>query len=115
GVADVVLLATDYGKHVTVPGNPRVNIGDFESACEGSIAQALNGQPKVDTVSNGERLFDIVALPIRANGGIVGGVTFGAENSITTDFKSQLKGSELILLSDGHVLASTLRNTDLHQ
>jgi len=108
GVADVIALATDDGRIFTRTFDPRLQKEEFEKACTAAVNQALNDQPKVDTVKNGDRLFDIVAIPIRVNGGVVGVVTFGAENPIAQELSSLLTYSELVLFSDGRVVASTL-------
>ena len=113
-VADVIAITTEGGRNLTRTRDPRLQVERFEKSCAEAIRQALQGQPKVDTIKNGERLFDIVAIPVVVNDGIVGAVTFGAENSIASEF-NELTHSELILLSDGQVVASTLRPAELEQ
>ncbi len=114
-VADVIALATDEGKNFTRTRDPRLNVPEFEKACAAAINQALAGQPYVDTVKNGDRLFDVVAIPICVNKGVVGAVAFGAVNSIAEELNSQETHSQLVLLSDGRVVASTLQEQYLRQ
>jgi len=106
GVANAIVLATTGGQRSTRTRDPRLDPMLFEASCADSIAQALSGQPKVDTVRNGDRLFDIVSIPIRVADEIVGAVSFGTENSIAQEF-NQLTRSELVLVVDGRMMTST--------
>jgi len=112
--ADVVVLSTAGDAALTAAGDPRLKVQEFESACADAVDQAMNGQPKVDVVKNGDRLFDIVSFPIQVGEGIVGALTFGVKNSVAQEF-NPLTHSELVLLSDGSILASTLRREDLQR
>ena len=82
----------------------------FEAAVEPSVNKAMQGDKPVDTVLVGERLYDVVSIPvILPNGDLVGVLTLGSElgASSALEFK-QLTHSEIALLADGQVIASTL-------
>jgi len=97
-VADVIVLGTPEGERLISPSpdDPRLDTTSFTTNCNEFLTQALNGQPKVNTVRNGDRLFDIVSLPIHLSDDIVGAVSFGTENTIAREF-NQLTRSELVL------------------
>lgn len=112
---DAITLASDEGLRLTATRDPRFNVAEFENACATSIAQAIkSGQPRADAVRAGDRLFDIVSIPIFVENAVVAAATFSVENTVTKEFK-QLTESELVLLVDGQFAATTLRKTDLQQ
>ncbi|TAL04890.1 MAG: hybrid sensor histidine kinase/response regulator [Verrucomicrobia bacterium] len=131
-IAEAIVLATDAGQHLTVVRPPRlddsrapVEPAEFQASCEADIRRVLehevpidaaNGDalPRVKAVQCGDRLFDIVTMPIVLDNTAVGSVTFGMENLVTREF-SQLSESQLILLLNGRPAQSTLSKTDLRR
>jgi len=111
-VADVVVLTPDKGQPLAVARDQQLNLEAFESNSADSIKQATDGQPRVDTLHSNDRLFDVVTLPIFVGDAPVGTIAFGVENSMAQEFE-RLTQSELVLLSDGQVVASTLRDPGL--
>jgi two-component system, NtrC family, sensor kinase len=109
---DVIVVGTDAGQlFPPVTHDPHVDATSFARSCGDSIRKALNGQPTVDIVRNADSLYDIVSIPIHirdetAADNVVGAVCFGVQNSITKEF-NQLTHSELILIADGKIVAST--------
>ena len=114
-VADVIVLTPGQGAPVPVARDPQINLQAFEAGVSASIKPAFAGESNVDTIENNHRLFDIVAIPIAVGdtNTIVGVITFGVENSIAQQFAGLSQEDDLVLLADGHVVASTLRNDDL--
>jgi two-component system, NtrC family, sensor kinase len=113
GAADIVMLTPDpeLGHSVAAARDPQFNVKKFEVQCADSIKFAFANQPKVDVVENNGRLFDIVTLPVTVSDDIVGTITFGVENSMAREFEQLMKkDDDLVLLLDGHVAASTLRD-----
>jgi two-component system NtrC family sensor kinase len=98
-----------------VARDPQINLRAFESSSATSIEPALAGESNVDTIENNNRLFDVVAIPISVGdtNTIVGVIAFGVENSMAQQFARLSQDDDLVLLADGHVVASTLRNDDL--
>jgi two-component system, NtrC family, sensor kinase len=115
GVADVIVFASSQGAPVSVARDPQINLRTFESNSSASIKPAFAGESKVDTIENNNRLFDVVAIPISVGdpNSIVGVIAFGVENSMAQQFAGLSQDDDLVLLADGHVVASTLRNDDL--
>jgi signal transduction histidine kinase len=116
GLCDVVVLTPRVGQPLAVAGDPQFNIIVFEASCSNSIEKAFQNQSAVETVQNNGRLFDVVTIPISVEdtNSIVGTITFGVENSMAQEFL-KLTQSELVLLSDGLVVDSTLTNADLEK
>lgn len=114
-VADVIVFASGEGAPVSVARDPQINLPAFEDSSSASIQPAFAGESKVDTIENNNRLFDIVAIPISVGdtNSIVGVITFGVENLMAQQFAGLSQNDDLVLLADGHVVASTLRNDDL--
>ena len=89
----------------------------FEKAAKPAVTQALQKQETVDTVRVGERLYDIVSIPAYdAEHVQIGVLTVGSEisDAVAQEF-SQLTHSQIALLADGHVVASTLSGTDANE
>ncbi len=114
-VADVIVFTSSEGAPISVARNPQINLPLFEAGSSASIASAFAGEFKVDTIENNNHLFDIVAIPISVGDTdtISGVITFGVENLMAQQFAGLSQSDDLVLLADGHVVASTLRNNDL--
>ena len=114
GLCDTVVLTPNAGKPLAVARDPQFNTVAFEASCSNSIKKAFQNQSAVETVQNNDLLFDVVTIPISVEdtNSIVGTITFGVENSMAQEFLN-LTHSELVLLSDSRVVASTLRNASL--
>ena len=111
-VADVIVLTPSHGQPLALARDQQFNLETFEANAADAIKQTASGQPRVDTVYSNDRLFDVVTLPIFVGDALAGTITFGVENSMAKEFE-RLTQSELVLLSDGQVVASTLRDSGL--
>jgi signal transduction histidine kinase len=114
-VADVIVFKSREGEPISAARDPLMDRSAFEASAFTSIKLALAGESKVDTIENNHHLFDIVAIPISVGdtNSIVGAITFGVENLMAQQFAGLSQNDDLVLLADGHVVASTLRNVDL--
>ncbi len=92
--------------------DPLLNLEEFKTGCAATMAQAAKGQPTVNTIRCGNKLYDVVSIPIRVDNNVIGVMTFGLENTIAGEFK-QLTHSDLVLFSDGRVISSTLARAGL--
>jgi signal transduction histidine kinase len=81
----------------------------FQAAATSAMEHALAGQPAVDTVVVGERLYHVVSIPVDVPGEVIGALTLGLEigNAEAQKF-SELTHSQIALLAGGRVVASTL-------
>jgi signal transduction histidine kinase len=94
--------------------DPLISDMAFEAAAGPSVKLALQGEKKPDTVLVGEQLYDVVSIPVLNSGGdLIGVLTLGSEfgSSVAQEF-GQRTHSEIALLADGHVIASTLSSSD---
>ena len=91
-----------------------MSLGDFETNSAIAVKQALSGEEMVDTIRVGERLFDIVSVPVLGlSGGVVGAITFGTEigEAVAREFSS-VSRSQIAFLANGRVIASTVPGAD---
>ncbi|HEY3762155.1 MAG TPA: ATP-binding protein [Verrucomicrobiae bacterium] len=85
----------------------------FESAAAPSVKRAMVGTGTVDTVSVGNKLYDVISVPVQVDNDLIGVLTLGSEigGADATKF-SQLTSSQIILFAGGYEVASTLTNLD---
>jgi len=112
--ADVMVMSSVNGGSPpeAVARDPLLNLEEFKTRCAATVAQATKGQSTVNTIRCGNKLFNVVAIPIRVDNHVVGVMTFGLDNSIAGEFE-QLTHSDLVLFSDGQVISSTLAKAGL--
>ena len=112
--ADIVFYATNPQKILAgEKRDPAIPTSDFETAAARAMQQALEGQETVDTVCAGGRLYNVVSIPVYVDHGLIGALTFGLEIGDAEAQKfSRLTHSQIALLAGGHVIASTLLDTD---
>lgn len=94
-----------------------LSISEFETNSAAAVNRAREGEETVDTIRVGERLFDVVSIPVSdGNGVLLGALTFGSEirNADVQEF-SLLTFSQIVLLADGRVIASTVPNPEPQQ
>jgi two-component system, NtrC family, sensor kinase len=113
---DVVLFTSPTaGLVANDKRDPLLPLADFERASATAIQQALAGEERVDAVGVGERLFNVVSIPVTgAAGDVVGALTLGSEigDAVAHEF-SLVTDSQIVLLANGRVVASTLSGPDL--
>jgi len=112
---DAALFTTPDGEmRARVKRDPLLAIGEFETNSAAAISRALRGDDTADTIRVGEQLFDVVSTPVVDGGGnLLGVLTLGSEirNADVQEF-SQLTRSQIVLLANGRVIASTLANPE---
>jgi two-component system NtrC family sensor kinase len=112
---DVVLFTSANGETLAkAKRDPSIPLAEFENRSLRAVHQALVNDEKSDTIQAGDTLFAVVSLPV-FNGAdeLIGALTFGSRIG-TQDFKD-VTSSEIVLLGEGHVLASTLPGSDLNE
>ncbi len=108
----MVLSSRDGSAQSAAARDPLLNLEEFKTRSAATSAQAAKGQSAVSTIRCGDKLFDVVSIPIHVDNHIVGMMTFGLENAIAGEFK-QLTRSDLVLFYDGQVVGSTLAKSDM--
>ncbi len=82
----------------------------FVAAANKAGAHALQGEEIADTIRVGEKLFDIVSVPVHGTGDLlIGALTFGQEVGwqVAQEFSGATRGP-IALVAAGRVIASTL-------
>ena len=119
GVDVALFSSTKADLQASAARDPSVPIATFQSASAAAFNQSLKGEPKVDTIRVGDRLFDIVSIPVFGSSSIpifggtsdtpIGVLTIGSEigDSVAREL-SAVTHSQIVLLANGHVVASTV-------
>jgi two-component system, NtrC family, sensor kinase len=111
---DVVFYSTNETEFLaSETRDPAISAITFQNAAAPAVKQALLGRQTVGTIRVGERLFDIVSIPVDVDGNVIGALTIGSEigNADAQEF-SQLTHAQITLLAGGHVVASTISSPD---
>src|SRR6185503_11158989 len=74
-----------------------LNPSEFAMGSAMSVKRAMEGQPNVETILVGTRLFDVVSIPVTVNENVIGALSFGVEigQSVAEEFK-QLTHAEVV-------------------
>jgi two-component system, NtrC family, sensor kinase len=107
-------LAEAYGGS---PGRESdLSASEFADGSATSVKRATEGQPNVETILVGTRLFDVVSIPVTVGDNTIGVLSFGVEigQSVAEEFK-QLTHAEVVFRANGGVIASTLLKRHLQK
>ena len=113
---DAVLFTSDTEKTLAkAKRNPEISLPSFETNSLAAVSRALEMDEAEDTIVVGDRLFNIVSVPVRGDKGELAGVmTFGSEVGSRTLRDFPLEHTEIALLAQGRVLASTFAGNGLN-
>lgn len=107
GLCDAVALKPKEGKTLIQSRDSQFDKSSFEASCSRSVALAFQNQSSVETIQNGDRLFDIVTIPVRVGDtnspSVFGAFTFAVENTLAQEF-FKLTQSRLVLISGNRVI-----------
>ena len=112
---DIVFFVSNSGKlQDSVQNDPLISVPSFVTVAAPALKLALHGGEKADTVRVGDRLYDVVAIPAYdTDRKQIGVLTLGSELGIAAANEfSKLTQSQIVLVSGGHVIASTLSGPD---
>jgi two-component system NtrC family sensor kinase len=89
----------------------------FETGTAMVVSHALDGEEKVDTVRIGDKLFNVVSVPVHGVGNVlIGALTFGEEVGwIEAQEFSTITHEQIVLLTGNHVIASSLLDSKSNQ
>lgn len=115
---DAMLLTSAQMNQVPVARSSESNAFDvaaFKRNTAQSVARALNGEENTDTGMIGDRLFDVVSIPVLVGENVVGALTFALniDSSIAHEFK-RTAHCEVVFLADGRVVVSTVRKSNFN-
>ncbi|MGB7769163.1 MAG: ATP-binding protein [Verrucomicrobiia bacterium] len=112
---DILYYASNRGKILDVEENdPEIPVSEFEAASAPVLQLSLRGDEKADTVCVGGKLYDVIAIPAyNPNNEQIGVLTLGLQlgGAAVQEF-SKLTQSQIALVSNGRVTASTLPGLD---
>lgn len=112
---DILFYASNRGKILDVEKNdPNIPVPEFEAAAAPVLQLALHGDEKADTVCVGGKLYDVVTVPAyNLDNEQIGVLTLGSElgGAAAQEF-SKLTQSQIALMANGRVVASTLPGLD---
>lgn len=111
-LSDVITVVPVAGDRITMADEAWIKIDEFESGCTGLVARAFTDGASVGVVLNGDQLLDVAAVPIRLKDEVVAVFVFGVKDTVADDVRKLARG-EVLLLADGHVVASTAREREL--
>jgi signal transduction histidine kinase/CheY-like chemotaxis protein len=115
---DIALFAAANGEVLaSSKRDPLIPLSEFETNSGVAIKQALRGEEEVDTIRAGSRLFDLVSIPVFGpSEDLLGALTFGSEigDAVAQEF-SMVTHSQIVLLANGRVIASTVGTTELQE
>jgi two-component system NtrC family sensor kinase len=114
---DVVLFTSDAGKTLAkAKRNPEISLPTFETNSLTAIRHALEMDEGEDTIVVGDRLFNIVSVPVRgAKDELEGVMTFGAVLGNRTLLDFPLEHTEIAILAEGRVIASTFAGSEMNK
>ncbi len=110
---DIILFTSDQTELLaSAKRDPLISISEFEASSFLAVKRALTAEEMADTVLVGERLFDVVSIPVfGVRGNLVGALTLGSEfgEAAVQEF-SLLTHSQIVLLANDRIIASTIGN-----
>jgi two-component system, NtrC family, sensor kinase len=116
---DILFYASNRGKILDIEKNdPRIPVPEFQAAAMPVLQLALRGDEKADTVCVGGKLYDIVTVPAynQENNEQIGVLILGSElGDAAVQELSKLAQSQIALVANGHITASTLPGSDVAQ
>jgi two-component system NtrC family sensor kinase len=116
---DILFYTSTRGKILDIEKNdPGIPEPEFEEAITPVLQLALRGDEKADTVCVGGKLYDIVTVPAynQDNNEQIGVLVLGSElgDAAVQEF-SKLAQSQIALVANGRITASTLPGSDAAQ
>jgi signal transduction histidine kinase/CheY-like chemotaxis protein len=111
----ILFTTTKGGRLAGVSRGPALGVDDLERATAGIAGAALAGEPATGSFGLNGRAFNAVSVPVRAEQGpVIGALTVGIQIGDTTLQQLRSPRTEILLLANGQVTASTLRDSDRH-
>ena len=112
----VILFATSPGVRLAgVSREPELKLDNFERAAADLIRVALGGEPITGSFALDGRAYNVVAVPVMVEKGpVVGALVVGIRITDLTVQQLRSPRTEILLLADREVTASTLNDSDHH-
>ncbi|MEY4386369.1 MAG: hypothetical protein RLY20_1652 [Verrucomicrobiota bacterium] len=109
---DVMTFTVDDGDMLAAATRSGLNLplGDFQTDGDSAISEALAGREHVDTIIVGDRLMDVVAIPVMGVGDdLLGALAIGSEvgDHVAQELSAQTK-CEVVFIAHGKIAGSSL-------
>ena len=115
---DVILYTTIEKGEILANAkrDPVMSLADFETAASTVVGAALAAEEKADTIRVGDRLFDVVSVPVFGVGNyLIGALTLGSEIGVAAAQELRdLTQCQVVMLANGKVAASTIMGPEWH-
>jgi len=114
---EVVFFTTERGRHLAQASlDLEFQSAQFQERSFDLVKRALDDQSTVHTLLFGNRLFDVVSIPVKVGANVIGALTFGVEIGATAaqEFK-QLTHTEIVFLVNDQVTLTTLQKEGLQR
>jgi len=97
--------------------DPEISTGEFQAASAMAVNQALKGEEKVDTIRVGDRLFDVVSIPVLGTGEHrIGALTLASEvGEAAAQELQDVAQCQVVLLANGRVIAATVSEREWYE
>ena len=114
-IATCAFANAGNGSFARASQDTQLDVEEFQSRSSAAIRRAFTGEPTVDTITVGRRLFNVAAIPVNVGDQIIGVVTLGMEFGADTAAEiKQISRSEILFLSEDRVAASSLANGEFY-
>jgi two-component system NtrC family sensor kinase len=109
-----VAYSTPDGKTPVVVTSESLRLAVLAPSITQSVHQALTGEPDVHPVRIGDKVYDLVSIPVTVDGQIAGVLSIGNEigEQVAREMK-QFTTSEIAIICGGRVVASSLADESL--
>ncbi len=110
----VLFTTTNQELVASAKRDPLIPVADFEAGSSEAVKRALKGEENVDTILAGDRLYDVVSIPVfNVYGEMAGALTFAMEISDEAAQElSRFTRSQIVLLANNQVVVRTLLTSD---
>ncbi len=113
-IATFTFLRDGERRDLSASGDPMINLAEFQARAFESVRQAAQAGSKVDSIRVDANLLDVVSLRVGAEDEPAGVLTLGVKigHEEAAEIR-QLTQSEIVIITDGQVAASSLYNSKL--
>ena len=114
---EVVFFTTERGRHLAQASlDPEFQTAQFQERSFDLVKRALDDQSTVHPLLFGNRLFDVVSIPVKVGANVVGALTFAVEiGVIAAEEFNQLTHTEIVFLVNDQVTLTTLQKQGLQR
>ncbi|HYP17368.1 MAG TPA: ATP-binding protein [Opitutus sp.] len=115
GDTETIFFTNERGERLAgVSRGPELSVAEFEARAGSVTRRALAGEPATGSLGFEGRAYNVVAVPVTSEHGPAGAITVGIRISDATVQQLRSPRTEILLLVEDGVTASTLKDPDQH-